>query len=359
MKDKKKYIIAGIGAVLLLSIGVFIGTIVANKAEKKPGTAERDYNILDCINVGNYKDLKVSLAVTDEDIDTEIESTLEEQTTYERKDGTVQDGDMIYADIVGYVDNKRADDTCTEDYVIIGSGDWLEGFESSLIGAKTGETAEFDVDVPKGSFGNDEVDGKTVHYKVKVEYICGDEIVPEFNDDFVQSISDECNTTDEYREYLKKELLKENETDKNDMAWNELLDKCKVKKYPEDMMEEAEDTVMQGYYDMAELYGCSKDEVFTSFGYESEEDFRATDLEYLKKDTVKENLLALAMAELENIEYTQEEYDEVLSEEYSYCEDSYSSKDKYEEENKGYVQNIALQNKVKEWLGENLTFITE
>ena len=99
MKDKKKYIIAGIGAVLLLSIGVFIGTIVANKAEKKPGTAERDYNILDCINVGNYKDLKVSLAVTDEDIDTEIESTLEEQTTYERKDGTVQDGDMIYADI--------------------------------------------------------------------------------------------------------------------------------------------------------------------------------------------------------------------------------------------------------------------
>lgn len=356
-KSRAVIIVAALCGVIFI-LGVLIGLGMTSIKEKADSIFGSDFDVMDCVEVGDYKSLKVSIAVTQDDIDAEIDDLRDQNTTYERIDGTVADGDMIYADIVGYVDGKRADDTCTRDFVIVGSGDWIDGFEEKLIGTKTGETAEFTLSIPMGSFGDKDIDGHDVLYNVKVEYICGDDIVPEYNDDFVQSISD-YDTTDEYEEYLREKLLKENETDRAEFAWTELLNICKVKKYPDDMVESAEDIVMQGYYDMAEIYGCSADEVFQSFGYDSEEDFRNSDLDELAKDTVKENLVAMALQKLENITYTEEEYEAVVDEEYSYNEEDYSSKEEYESKNEQALKDETLMNAVKDWLAENITFVTE
>lgn len=353
---KRIIIIAAVCAALFLA-GLASGLLAPSVKEKFSNVTGDKFDAKEYINVGDYKSLNVSIAVTQDDIDLEIDDLREQHTIYEQLDGTVSDGDTVYADIVGYVNGRRADDTCSTDYVIIGSGDWLEGFEDALKGAKTGTTAEFTIPVPMGTYGDNEIDGKNVTFKVKVEYICGDSIVPEYTDDFVQSVS-KYNTTDEYNEYLRQKLAKENEADRGEFAWTDFMEICSVVKYPKEMMEEARKSVLQGYYDMAVVYGCGEDEIFSMFGYESEDDFRKTDLEELAQDTVKENLAAQALADLEEISYTEEEYNSVVDEEYSFNNEEYSSKEEYEKKNRQMLKDTTLLKTVKEWLAENISFDT-
>ena len=356
-RNIKRIIIIVAVCVVLFLAGLASGLIAPSVKEKIDNMTGGSPDVKEYIKVGDYKSLNVSIAVTQDDIDAEIDDLREQNTIYEQIDGTVADGDMVYADIVGYVNGRRADDTCSTDYVIIGSGDWLEGFEDALKGVKTGTTAEFTIPVPMGTYGNDEIDGKNVKFNVKVGYICGESIIPEYTDDFVQSVSD-YNTTDEYNEYLRQKLAKENEADKGEFAWTDFLEICSVIKYPKEMMEKARKTVLQGYYDMAVVYGCGKDEVFEMFGYDSEDDFKKTDLEELAQDTVKEELAAQALADLEGISYTEEEYNAVVDEEYSYNQEEYSSKEEYEKKNRQTMKNAALIKVVKNWLAENISFDT-
>lgn len=190
---------------------------------------------------------------------------IQDNVTYEQKKGTVQEDDKIYAKFNGYIDGKKVDDTCGEEVIELGSDQFVKGFESAFVGAKTGKQITFKINIPKGTYGDDTIDGKEVTFKATVKYICGDEIVPTWNDKFVQSISD-FRTAKEYEADIRTELAKENENNKQDFAWTEVLENAKVKKYPEELLEDAKQEVLQGYYDMADMYGMSHDEIFQSWG---------------------------------------------------------------------------------------------
>ena len=350
-------------------LGVLIMAIVMKNQGNKESKDQNDfstktisgkYDVQDCVELGQYKGIKVSIAVTKEDIQAEVESLLEENVTYEQKKGTVQDGDMIYADFAGYVDGKKVEETSDSDYIEIGTDDWLEGFSEAFIGAETGKEFSFDVDVPEDTYEEASVDGKRVTFKATVKYICGDEIMPEYNDDFVKSISDgEHQTTDEYNAYLKQELASEYEAEKSEYSWSDVLDGSKVKAYPENMLKAAKDRVLQEYYDMADLYGMSHDEIFQSFGRENEQDFIDQDLTELAQDTVKEQLVVRAIAAKEEINYTKEEYAEIVEEEYAYNSEAYDSKEEYEKADRAYLEETALQTVVKNWIAEHAEFTTE
>lgn len=309
-----------------------------------------DYDITKCVTLGKYTGREVSLAVTDEDVQLEVDNLLDEYTTYEQKKGTAKDGDMVYVDFEGSINGKVVDATCGSDYIEIGLGDWLEGFEDALIGLKTGKSKKFSVDVPEGYYGDDEIDGHTVEFKVKLQYICGEAIVPEYNDEFVQSVS-EYNTVAEYNAHLKEQIESEYEDEKEEYSWTEVLEDSEVVEYPESLMETAREEVLQGYYDMADLYGVSHDEIFQSFGCEDEQDFKDTQLEDLAQDTVKEILVAKAIAYKEKIEYSKEDYENLVKEEYENYSDSYDSQEEYEKEFKDYLENTSLIEAVKKWIG--------
>lgn len=360
MKEKKRFI--GI-VIAVFIVGIVIGVICVSgyqtlekkKEEQKKEAKEANYKVQECIALGKYSGLTVSLKPTDEDVQTEVDSLLEENTTYEQKSGTVQSGDQIYADFEGYINGKKKDDTCGSDYITIGSGEWLAGFEDALVGVRTGQTKEFSIQVPEGTYGDDTVDGHKIDFKVHVQYICGDSIVPDYNDQFVQSVTN-YKSVKEYEKYLRQKLEKENEEDKLDFPWTKVLEESKVTKYPKSLLKAAKKEVLQGYYDMADIYGVSHDEIFQSFGCEDEADFKKTQLSDLAKDTVKEKLVAAAIAEKEKLNYTTEEYDALLKEEYESNSDSYANKKEYEKANKEYLQRTALENVVKEWIGEHTTF---
>lgn len=356
------FVVGALIGVLIMSI-VLGGRGKESKSDKKKKsdvqTISGNYDVQDCVELGPYDGIKVSIEVTQDDIDAEVENLLDENTTYEEKKGKVQSRDMIYADYDGYVDGKKVEETCGSDYIEIGSEDWLEGFTEAFVGAETGKEFSFDIDVPEGEFGDDAVDGKKVTFKATVKYICGNEIVPEYNDDFVQSISDsEFKTVDEYNAYLKEELAAEYEAEKSEYSWSDVVESSKVKAYPENMLEAAKEKVLKEYYDMADLYGYSHDEIFQTFGRENEQDFVDNDLEELAQDTVKEQLVVRAIAIKEKINYTEQEYADIVEEEYAYNSDAYDSKEEYEKADRAYLEETALQTTVKNWIADRAEFIT-
>lgn len=351
-------------------IGVLITALVLGRQGKNSvsdgnyhsdtKTISGNYDVQDCVELGKYDGITVSIAVTQDDIEAEVESLLDENTTYEQKTGKVQEGDMVYANFAGYVDGKKVEETSDSDYIETDSEDWLEGFSEAFIGAQTGKEFSFDIDVPEDTYGDDTIDGKTVTFKATVKYICGDEIVPEYNDDFVQSISDsEFKTTDEYNAYLKQELADEYEAEKSEYSWSEVVESSKVKAYPENMLEAAREKVLQEYYDMADLYGMSHDEIFQTFGMENEQDFVDNELEELAQDTVKEQLIVRAIAAKEKINYTEQEYEDIVEEEYAYNSEAYDSKEEYEKADRAYLEETALQTTVKNWIADRANFTTE
>lgn len=357
-----KKIVFGAGFMLLgagLTIGVqkIYSTTVEEKERKAiEEVSGPDYNITESISLGDYEKLEVSLAVSEDDMQTEIESLLEEHTVYEQKQGKVVDGDMVYARFEGFIDGKKSETASGEDYVSIGSGEWLAGFEQALIGVKTGKTKKVTIDVPEGTYGDEELDGKKVTFHIKPVYICGDAIIPDLNDEFIQSAT-EYNSVAEYKEHLKERLMKENEDDKEEYAWTEMVELCTANEYPSSLMEQAKKEVLQGYYDMAELYNQTHDEIFQSFGCENEQEFVDTQLEELAKDTVKEILVAKGFSYAENIDYSPEEYKELVKEEYESYGFSYGNQEEYEKVNKNHLENTALINAVKKWLGQKVKFI--
>lgn len=360
----KKVFITVVICVLLIGLisGAAAGYFLNGKKEDKKTSDEQDsyssdFDPLKYIEVGDYKNITVNVGVSDDDIESEISSLIEDHTKYEKKQGKVKDGDKVYAEFAGFVKGKKIDVTCGADYIDVGSGDWLEEFENALKGAVTGKKVKFSCDVPEETYDDKRVDGHKVDFEITAKYICGKQIVPEFNNEFVKKVSSgKYKTVQQYKKYIKEKLLKENKTDRGDYAWSDVMELCKVKKYPSDLLALAEKENLQGYYDMAEIYGYSIDEVLEQYGYNSLEDFKKYDLKELSKDTVKENLAAMAIAKLENIKYSDKEYESVLEDEFEYNSEKYASKEEYEKENKKALINEATLNAVKKWLADNLEF---
>lgn len=347
-----------VGLVSGIAAGYFLNQ---NKKEEKSSeqvsSYSKDFDALKYIEIGDYKNITVNVGVSEDDIKSEIDSMLEDNTKYEKKQGKVKDGDKVYAKYAGSIKGKKIDVTCGEDYIDVGSGDWLEDFEKALLGAKTGKKVKFTCKVPKGTYDDERVDGHNVDFEITVDYICGKKIVPKFNNKFVNQISSgKYKTVSEYKKYIKEKLLKENKNDRGDYAWSDVMEICNVIKYPSDMMALAEKENLQGYYDMAEIYGYSIDEVLKQYGYNNLEDFKKYDLKELAKDTIKENLAAMAIAKLENIKYSDEDYKSVLDEEYEYNSEKYATKSDYEKENKEAIINETTLNVVKKWLADNLKY---
>ena len=103
----------------------------------------KGYNFDDYVVLGQYTGLTLDIdlgEVTDEDVENAISSALFSASKNEqRKEGNVQDGDIVNIDYVGYVDGKAIDGGSDKDFnLTIGSGTMIKGFEESLVGMPIG-----------------------------------------------------------------------------------------------------------------------------------------------------------------------------------------------------------------------------
>ena len=105
-----------------------------------------DFDASEYVKLGDYKGLEVTypsvLAVTDEEVQENIQYELEENTDYkEVTDRATETGDIVNIDYKGTIDGEEFEGGTDSGYELeLGSGDFLEDFENSLTGKKAGET---------------------------------------------------------------------------------------------------------------------------------------------------------------------------------------------------------------------------
>ena len=296
------------------------------------------------IKISVYKGVEVDKVdkpseVTDDDVNTQIQSVLDENSTTEEVTGrAVKKGDTATIDFVGKMNGEAFDGGSSTDYPLeIGSNSFIDGFEDSIIGHNAGDTFDWNGKFPE-NYGSSDLAGKDVTFTITVKSISKKK-TPKLTDKFVKKVSKESKTVKEYKEEVKKSLEEDNEKTYNDSlqqaAWQKVLDNTKVKKYPEKDVKKIEDSLISQYKSVAEAYNMSYDDLIKQQ--------MGTTVEKFEKQVTK------AIADKENIKLDDETYKTELKK----IADAYgydSVKALKKAASKSELKEIALNDLVKEWL---------
>lgn len=129
-------------------------------------------------------------------------------------DEPAEDGYTANIDFVGKIDGEEFDGGSAEGYDLrIGSGSFIDGFESGLVGHKAGEEVTLDLTFPD-DYSNADLAGKPVEFDVKINSISRALDYNDLTDDRANEYSGgQYKTADEYRagirEYLEKSAAAE------------------------------------------------------------------------------------------------------------------------------------------------------
>ncbi|MEM9969542.1 MAG: trigger factor [Pseudomonadota bacterium] len=104
-------------------------------------------------------------------VDEALVSLAENAQNFEdRKKGSkAKDGDQVVLDFVGKVDGEAFDGGSAEDFpLVLGSGQFIPGFEDQLVGVKVGDEKAVEVSFPE-DYGNADLAGKPAVFDVKIK----------------------------------------------------------------------------------------------------------------------------------------------------------------------------------------------
>ncbi|HZP08953.1 trigger factor [Methyloceanibacter sp.] len=141
--------------------------------------------------------------VTEQDIEKAIDRLRAANLRYQPKDGPAENGDRLVIDFVGKIDGEAFPGGSTEDApILLGSGNFIPGFEEGLLGAKAGDEREVEATFP-AEYQEASLAGKTAKFEVKVKEVGAPE-TPPLDEDFAKGLG--LDSVDALRDMVKKRL---------------------------------------------------------------------------------------------------------------------------------------------------------
>lgn len=225
-----------------------------------------DLNILDYVDLGDYKGIELTKSitkVTDDEVTNEMGSKAVELTG---SDVTVEDGDTAIIDFVGKLNGVAFDGGTASNYELeIGSGSFIDGFEDGLIGVKKGDTVDLNLTFPE-SYQSTELAGKDVVFTVTVN---GVKRKPQLNDEWLAANTNYA-TLAEFAAETKQKLEDAAETTASNTLESSGLDQVisnsTVKKYYKSLIEQGESQYEKRLNAYASAYGKSLSELLAAQG---------------------------------------------------------------------------------------------
>ncbi len=334
---------------------VLLGVTMTMVGCSSGGPIENDY-----IKITKYKGVEVPAVegyseVTDEAVEKRIAEVMEGFAEYtEVTDRPVQEGDTIFVDYTAEVDGVVLDAESGTDYqVVVGNKSLYDEFDSDVIGKNIGDSF-----VTTKTFSNEYADatlaGKTMDLTITVKRIFEKEL-PELTEEFVQTVSQESETVEEYRAEVKtlmEEAVEEAvEAELVETVWEAVLTNSEIKEYPADRLEAEIDELYAYYQKGAEVYEMEFDVFLDEVMGLTEEQFVAN-LQIAAETNLKNDLIVELICEKEKISLTEEEMleaQEELAKEMGYAGVTEMLEDAGEEAVKSYI----MRDIVKEWLVDN------
>ena len=312
---------------------VFVIPVILAACSDSSGLPD-DYNYDDLsqyIKVGEYKGIEYTKAntnVSDAEVQSEIDAALEDSAeSTEVKSGTVAEDSVVNIDYIGSIDGVEFEGGSAEDVELdIANSGYIEGFAEGIVGHEVGETFDLHVTFPE-DYGKEELNGKPAVFKTTINYLI-EKKIPEYNDEWV-SENTTYNTVDEYEKSIREELESQKKADAESSARSEvfstLYDSSEVIEYPEKEYQSRHDMLMQSYKSVAQNAGMELDEYISSNLGMDTETFNET-IDSATENIVKTELILHSIAKSENMELTEDEYNDYLTEmleSYGYTEESF------------------------------------
>lgn len=268
------------------------------------------------VELGEYTGLSAAAPaaeVSQEAVDTYIDYVLRTQAEpVEVTDRAVQEGDTVNIDYEGKLDGVAFDGGTAQGYdLIIGSGNFIDGFEDGLIGAKSGETLDLNLTFPD-PYQNADLAGKEVVFTVKINTI---KSVPELTDELVAVLDEECSNVAEYEQKVLELLTKDAKAQFDNEIETALIEQMSAnmtfkKEPPEEMVQQYIDRIRTNLEAAAKYYGMTLDDMLSIQGMTAdtfEEQARAGAVE-----AAQESIMLQAIANKEGLNPTEEEVEKEL-----------------------------------------------
>ncbi|MDD6692118.1 MAG: trigger factor [Lachnospiraceae bacterium] len=305
------------------------------------------------VELGQYKGVEIEKVdvkeVTEEDIDAELKRQQNANAKItDVTDRPVQNGDMIKLDFDGSIDGTPFDGGKAENYdLTVGSGSFIPGFEDQLVGMNAGEEKDVTVTFPEDYHAKD-LAGKEAVFHCRVNSI-REKKLPELNDEFADEVS-EFDTLDEYKADIKKNIEVKREEDAKTRRENEAVDaviKNATIEIPEAMMRTQEEELADQMAQNLRYQGMNLQD-YLKYTNMSEEQF-ITSMQPQADRTIRTRLTLQAVVKAENIEVSDEEFDEELqkiADQYKAPLDEIKKYYESDEAKKSLTEDIAVQKAV-------------
>ena len=276
-----------------------------------------EYKALDYVTLGQYTGFTLqgqSTEVTDDEVMASLNSSIGTDYYTEVTDRPVQEGDVVNIDYTGKKDGKAFDGGTASGYdLTIGSNTFIDGFEDGLIGANTGDTLDLNLTFPDNYYSED-LAGQDVVFTVTINSI---REFPEITDDLINEITGGSYTTvDDYKTYLKDQLVQQKEDARESAIRSQILtklmDTCTVDSDPDGLSDYYTALYKRQYQTYASYYGINLEDMVESSGM-TMDDFN-TELEKEARVEMDQELILEAIEEKEKLEISDEEYDQSVEE---------------------------------------------
>lgn len=280
---------------------------------------KEDYKASDYVTLGEYKGIEVAVEryqVTDGIVDMAIEDQLESKATKEEvTDRAVMSGDTVNIDYEGLKDGVAFDGGTAKGVdLVIGSGQFIPGFEDGLIGANIGDKVTLNLTFPEKYPNNPDLAGQAVVFNVTVNSI-SETKVPELTEDYVKE-NTEYDSIEAFREATRKQLQEisdENfESDKQNNVLQAVIDNSKFSSIPQSLLDYYA-YVYRNYMEkkIYSSYGVSLED-YLSYLNMTNEDFEKV-VSQASENQAKAEMVEKAIADAEGIAISDDEYNELLA----------------------------------------------
>ncbi len=251
--------------------------------------------------------------ITDDDVQAQIDYIVDQNSSFEPVEDRdeARSGDRAVIDFEGKMNGETFEGGSAQGYgLVLGSGNFIDGFEDAIIGRKVGETFDAELKFPENY--KEELAGKDVTFTITVNAI--EQLVrPEYNDELVAGFglqdSDGNAITDTagFEAFVRTRMEELEDEEYRDALRSELIlfleDNSEFKKDPPAALAaRLKDTIAGSYKNYAAANGMELEDMLEAMGMTTEAyeaDISDTSLKF-----AKQLMLTAYLAEKEGITLT-------------------------------------------------------
>ena len=272
-------------------------------------TAETD--ILPKVKMADYKKLKTTIKpekVTDKDINEVLERIKKAFAKKKEVKRAAKNGDTVNINFTGKKDGVAFDGGTAEGFDLeLGSNSFIPGFEEAIVGHKTGEEFDIDLDFPK-DYHAKELAGEKVVFTVKINSV-NESTEPELNDEMAKKAGPFKNMA-ELKADITDQITKQKEQDasekqKDDLV-QQLVEKSEVP-MPGVMIEDQKKAIEQDFIQNLAYQGLALDNYLEVNKFKDKDEWMAKEVTPVAEKRVKSGLILAELSKEFKVKVTPEE----------------------------------------------------